>query len=137
MMGEPFADSRDMPDLTPMIDCVFLLLVFFMVTSGLFTSQGLEVELPAPAGGGGFAQVEEINIVAGVDGTIEVSGERTTLHELAGVLRRAMEQTGLRSAVLLADRQLPHRTVIRIMDIARGEGIRSLAFASERVERED
>ena len=41
-----FADEGE-PDLTPLIDCVFLLLIFFMVTTVFLHTKGLEVDLPA------------------------------------------------------------------------------------------
>ena len=44
--GKSFADETE-PDLTPLIDCVFLLLVFFMVTTVFLHTKGLEVDMPS------------------------------------------------------------------------------------------
>ena len=46
------------PDLTPLIDCVFLLLIFFMVTTVFIHSKGLDVDLPAQSRGDGTAGEE-------------------------------------------------------------------------------
>ena len=73
--------SSDDPDLTPLINCMFLLLIFFMVATTFVNPKGLSVDLP-----GGEAEsraTKDMNIVIGDDGSIQVNGEFTDQQSLA------------------------------------------------------
>ena len=124
-------EEGNSPDLTPMIDCVFLLLVFFMVTTTLLPSRGLKVALPGAGGEGTPSPVRELNVVVYADGTVEVEGERTDLEGLEGVLKEAVDRYRTDRAVIAAERTVKHREVVRVMDIARDAGIREVALARE------
>ena len=119
------------PDLTPLTDCVFLLLIFFMVSTTFITTKGISVDLPT--GRSESRPTKDVNIVIDRDGVVQINGEVTETVELADKIRQVMEANNTRSAILEADRTVLHQQVVRIMDIARGEGIESIAFAkSER-----
>jgi biopolymer transport protein ExbD len=121
------------PDLTPLTDCVFLLLIFFMVSTTFITTKGISVDLPT--GDGESRPSKDVNIVVDRGGSVQVNGENTTDEELAAKISQEMEVNNTRNAVLEADRGVLHEQIVRIMDAARGEGIETIAFAkSERVE---
>ena len=63
------------PDLTPLIDCVFLLLIFFMVTTVFIHSKGLDVDLPAQSEATEQQEKKDINIHIDAQGRIQISGE--------------------------------------------------------------
>ena len=119
------------PDLTPMIDCVFLLLIFFMVSTVFITTKGLSVDLPSSQ------RAEEkpgkdVNIIVEEDGTIEVNGVKIAdMDELAKRIKKVMQAEITRNAILQAHPKILHKTVIKVMDVARGQGIEAIAFATE------
>ena len=128
--GSRFSSGSD-PDLTPLTDCVFLLLIFFMVTTTFITTKGISVDLPS--GKSESRPSKDVNIVVDRDGVIEVNGEVTKIEELPNRIREVMEANNTRNAILEANRAVLHERVVKIMDVARGEGVESIAFAkSER-----
>jgi biopolymer transport protein ExbD len=115
------------PDLTPLINCMFLLLVFFMVATTFVNTKGLSVDLP-----GGEAEsraTKDMNIVIDPDETIQVNGEVTNKEMLAEKIRQVMQADNTKNVILEAARSVPHSYVVKIMDIARGQGIEAIAFA--------
>lgn len=116
------------PDLTPLINCMFLLLVFFMVATTFVNPKGLSVDLP---GGGGDSSraTKDINIVLDRDGLIQVNGEITELTRLAEKIRQVMKTENATNVILEAARSINHGRVVQVVDIARGEGIVGIAFA--------
>ena len=61
------------PDMTPLIDCVFLLLIFFMVTTVFLHTKGLEVDMPAQSESV-EDQKKDINVLIDSEGKIELKG---------------------------------------------------------------
>ena len=84
--------SQDDPDLTPLIDCVFQLLIFFMVTTVFVHARGVSVDLPVPTSAQDEQQRKDINIVLESSGRVEVSGEEVAWEHLEGRIARAMKE---------------------------------------------
>ena len=119
--------SDENPDLTPLINCMFLLLVFFMVATTFVNTKGLSVDLP-----GGEAEsraTKDMNIVIDQDEVIQVNGEITEKARLAEKIRQVMKVDNTRNVIVEAARSVRHSDVVQIMDIARGQGIEAIAFA--------
>jgi biopolymer transport protein ExbD len=75
---------------------------------------------------------KDVNIIVEADGTIEVSGVKVAnMEDMAKEIKRVMQAEITKNAVLQAHPKILHRTVIRIMDTARGQGIEAIAFATE------
>ena len=125
--GKGTFKSSDDPDLTPLINCMFLLLIFFMVATTFINPKGLSVDLP-----GGEAETratKDMNIVISDDGAIQVNGETTDRQSLAAKIRQVMRIDKTKNVILEADRSVRHGYVVEVMDIARGQGIEAIAFA--------
>jgi biopolymer transport protein ExbD len=115
------------PDLTPLINCMFLLLVFFMVATTFVNPKGLSVDLPG--GEGESRATKDMNIVLNDNGSIQVNGEFTDQQNLAKTIRNVMEDSSTKNVILEADRSVRHALVVQVMDIARGAGVEAIAFA--------
>jgi len=123
-------------DITSMIDCVFLLLIFFMVTTSFVEVHGLVVDLPSNA-----AQQEEqqqqkkdVNISVSADGTFTVSGQTVPEDNLANTIKSAMDVANNRDIIIQGDKLTPHKFIIKVMDIATSVGAEKMAFAIEQEE---
>ena len=128
--GSRFRSDAE-PDLTPLTDCVFLLLIFFMVSTTFISTKGISVDLPR--GTGESRPSKDVNIVIDRDGVIQINGQITERDALAEKIREEMAANSTSNAILEADRSVLHERVVEIMDVARGEGIETIAFAkSER-----
>ncbi|MBV1915951.1 MAG: biopolymer transporter ExbD [Pseudomonadales bacterium] len=120
-------------DLTPLIDVVFLLLIFFMVSMTFDRETVLNVELPEASGEHTEADVKAIDIQISVDGKYAVNDKPLVDDELK-TLKTAMAKIsdGDTSIPLLisADRNAPHHAVVRAMDAAGQLGFSNLSIAT-------
>ena len=98
-----------------------------MVSTTFIGTMGISVDLPM--GAGESKPTKDVNIVVDREGVVQVNGEITVRTALAEGIRRAMVASNTRNAILEADRAVLHERVVEIMDVARGEGIESIAFA--------
>ena len=126
----------DALNLTPMIDCVFLLLIFFMVTTVFKQPYTLVVELPEAQ----QAQVvEEKKLVASIsaDGLMEINRVPVDLSTIDQVLRR--EQQGTRSLTLVVrtDKETKHKHLLDLFEAAKRVGIEKIPLATEELKAEE
>ncbi|MGA1196491.1 MAG: ExbD/TolR family protein [Candidatus Latescibacterota bacterium] len=118
-------------NVTSLIDVLFLLLTFFIVTTRFVDQAALKVELPEMKNADQAQQARKFVLNIGPDGTmvfedkpIQESDLRTKLFDLSGDIDTA---GGL---VLRADLNLSHGQVMRLYDLIRGAGIKKIAIAT-------
>ena len=117
-------------DLTPLIDCVFLLLIFFMVTTVFIEVQGLIVDLPAKAEEQEEQQQKkDVNILVSAAGQYTVAGVSVPESGLASAIRGAMDDANNEDVIIQGDPEASHKFIIFVMDIATSVGAKQLAFA--------
>ena len=119
-------------DLTPLIDCVFMLLIFFMVTTVFITSKGLNVDLPRASTTTESQPGKDINLIVEEDGVMELNGEVVTMEDLPRELGRLKEELHTENMILQAYPTTLHEVIVKIVDVARAQGIEGIAFARER-----
>ena len=122
-------------DLTPLIDVVFLLLIFFMVSTTFTSQTQLRVDLPEATGVTAEATVEQIDVVIDAQGNFAVN-DRALINNRRETLQRAVEEvaagdTGL-PYIITADAQTPHEYVVRAMDVAGRLGFARLSITTRR-----
>ena len=130
-------------NLTPLIDIVFLLLIFFMVSTTFSKESQLRIRLPDASPD---AEVEQrpsrlvVAITASGDYSIRGPNESTGHHLLSrerSVLAQAMAKAKLAQGtddlvvVIRADRKTPHEAVVRAMDVARKLGLVRITFSTQ------
>ena len=119
------------PDMTPLIDCVFLLLIFFMVTTVFLQTKGLEVDMPADS------QAEEekkkdINVAIDQYGKIQIGGQDVVREALKEKLKQAVEEANNDNIIIQADGECAQKDVVYVVDSARQVGIEGIAFVQEK-----
>lgn len=122
-------------DITPLVDCVFLLLIFFMVTTVFSTTPGLRVDLPKAAESD-MPPEKDLNIVISKDGELELNGIPLVMEDLERALLEAKEMYRSKVLIIKADKKTYHEVVVDVMDAAKGVGIDELAIATEAEEEE-
>ncbi len=123
-------------NLTPLIDVVFLLLIFFMVSTTFTRESEITVDLPESTVSQTEREDEQLEIVIDAQGRYFVNQKpviNKKLETLIGALRKEMEATGATALVINADAQTPHQFVITAMDAARHLGIEKLSLATKEV----
>lgn len=122
-------------NLTPLIDVVFLLLIFFMVTTTFTRDTQLEVSLPEAASAQTAAQEQDrIDVVINAEGRYSVNGQ-TLVNVQVQTLRRAItelvgEQRNI-PFIITADAQTPHQAVVSAMDVAGQLGFSKLRITTQ------
>ncbi|MEM6911420.1 MAG: biopolymer transporter ExbD [Verrucomicrobiota bacterium] len=122
--------------LAPMVDIVFLLLIFFIVTwSFVRFETELEVSVPAAEEGEDPERtVGEIIINVRADGTIVLEGQSLSEDQLLERLVSIAAVFQDQAVILRGDRQTAYEDVVRILDICAKAKIWNVAFATERPE---
>ena len=117
-------------NMTPLIDCVFLLLIFFMVTTVFKQPYSLQVVLPEAQQG---VIVEEKKLVATItqDGRMEINRHLVTLDDLEQVLLREKEGTRSLTLVVRTDQETPHKYLLDLFEVAKRVGIEKIPLATE------
>ena len=118
------------PDMTPLIDCVFLLLIFFMVTTVFLHTKGLEVDMPAQSESV-EDQKKDINVLIDSEGKIELKGEVIEPAYLAQRLVQAMKEANNKNIIIQAEGECPQKYVVFGVDKAKEVGVEAIAFARE------
>lgn len=116
-------------NLTPLIDIVFLLLVFFMLTAHFVEEESLSVDLPDAASADSLEAQESLEIVIAADGAIHIAGRVVAADKLEAAIRAAL---GAASTVQLrGDAGTPLQQVVEVMDAARRAGAEALDIVTE------
>ena len=127
MEFNPKKKRRVLINITSLIDVMFLLLIFFMVTSTFLDKPGMKLELPS-AESAEVARVEKLVLYISSDDEVVFNDQPVALDDLEETMRGALSEIEDRTLVLNADKAVQHGTVIRVMDIAKKLGLEKLVI---------
>lgn len=118
--------------LTPLIDVVFLLLIFFMVTTTFRKEAEFDITLPeasqTPA-----EQSDQLTVHVDASGRYRLNEQSlpgTSVAALRAYLEAAMESGEITVLTIRADAETPHQAVVRVMDAAGQAGLQRIAIAT-------
>ena len=123
-------------DLTPLIDVVFLLLIFFMVSTTFTRESHLQVDLPEASGEPATqADVDQIDVVINAEGQYFLN-DRPLVNNRRETLERGIRELAAGDNdlpfIITADARTPHEFVVRAMDAAGRLGFSKLSITTER-----
>lgn len=118
-------------NIAPLVDVVFLLVIFFAVSTTFLETAGLELTLPSSSSTAENAP-REITVEVSKDALLYIDGSLVEEDRLAAELRERLEAQDEKLVLLRADERTPHGTVVRIMDLAREAGATGLTVAARR-----
>ena len=128
-------DQNVSVDLTPMIDVVFLLLIFFMVSTTFTKESHLEIDLPQSSAEPAKPAVDEIEVVINAAGEYSVN-DRSLVNNQEDTLKRAVQKLseGKNNIpfIITADSKTQHEYVVRVMDVAGQLGFVQLSITTQR-----
>jgi biopolymer transport protein ExbD len=124
-------------EIIPMIDTIFFLLVFFMIsTLSMAQYRGMPVNLPKAASGQ-QAPAESAAITIDKESRIFLNKEEVDQSALGDLLRQHLEQNSDLLVVINADNGVEHGRVVEVMDIARVANVAKMAIAVKPKEQKD
>ncbi|WP_233189459.1 ExbD/TolR family protein [Geothermobacter hydrogeniphilus] len=122
-------------DMTPMVDVVFLLLIFFMISTTFVETPGIDVNLPKSSLEVTEKKPQEIKVFIDARGKIVIDEKQVSLKGLKDRLKAMGAKTAETTFVLMADRDVRHGRVVEVMDAAKEAGFEQLAIATEKTSR--
>lgn len=121
-------------NLTPLIDVVFLLLIFFMVSTTFTKETHLKVELPEAQGEVAIEKPEHIEVLINASGGYAVNGQALVNSQLP-TLMAAIEEKGKGKTnipfIITADAKVPYESVVQVMDAAGRLGYVNLSMTTK------
>lgn len=116
-------------DMTPMIDIVFQLLIFFMLSSS-FLNPALKLTLPTAVP---QDKAEPQRLIVSVDknGAVFVNTQKTAIESLKGRLQTDLVKDPKKSVHLRGDADMPYKMFVQVMDIARQAGAKQINIVHE------
>ncbi|MGI9303958.1 MAG: ExbD/TolR family protein [Gammaproteobacteria bacterium] len=124
-------------NLTPLIDVVFLLLIFFMITTTFNRHAELKVDLPEASATPEQQREAPIELVIDAQGRYFINGRpvvNTQPRTLAAALTKAAGDRNEPSMIIRADARTAHQSVVTAMDTAARLGLTRLSIATTKVE---
>jgi biopolymer transport protein ExbD len=128
-ISQAVAEEEDI-NLTPMLDVVFILLIFFIVTANFIKEPGLEVNRP-DAETSSIQENAAILIAIGATGDIWIDGRRVDVRQVKANITKLLADNPLGSVVIQADERATADKIIAVMDQSREAGVYAISLASE------
>lgn len=128
-------------ELTPLIDVVFLLLIFFMISTTFTKETALKINLPSSTGEKQAEQPLSVEVHVGASSEYAIAHQsdgkaRALINSNRETLLRALSEFRDQESLLLvirADKKATHDAVIRVLDVAQELGISNITFATKQI----
>lgn len=119
-------------EITSLIDIIFLLLIFFMISTTFISVPGMEVSLPQAEAVKLEREKKEITIVVNREGRIFLNKAPVASEDFLATLREKVSASGAETlAIVRGDKGVSYGLVVEVMDLVRKAGIQRLAIATE------
>jgi biopolymer transport protein ExbD len=117
-------------DISPLIDMVFILLIFFMVTTTFVKDMKLDLERPSAASGVS-ASAKAIRVFIDIQGDVYVDNQQVRIYSLQSKLRDMLRVSTDKSVLVVTDENVPAKTVLRVVDQSKLSGATDVGVATE------
>lgn len=118
-------------NLTPLIDIVFILLIFFLITSTFVTNEGIEIDTPSASDADDLETADSITVAITKEGQFIHDRGTFGKDELLERLREYKKTRPGATVIIQGDREAAHGRVTELMNIAIQAGYDNLAVATE------
>ncbi len=117
-------------NLTPMLDVVFIMLIFFIVTASFVKESGIDINRPDAATA---ERKEKGNIMVAIseEGQIWIDRRQVDVRALRANIERLHAENPHGTVIIQADEESKNKLLVQVMDAARLAGVKSVAIAAE------
>jgi biopolymer transport protein ExbD len=123
-------EEEKVADLTPMLDVVFIMLIFFIVTATFIKETGIEINRPDTVTHE-MKKTVSLLVAVGPDSSIWIDKKKVDIRNVRPLMERLHAENPKGGLVIQADSESKVEKVLAIMDSARAIGITQVAIASE------
>ena len=127
-------------NITPLIDVVFLLLIFFMVSTTFERESEIRIALPEASEEQVEAREDIILVIIDANEQVHIGNEpleNTRIATIGAALKEQVSGSADAPVVIRADAEVSHQAVIKVMDAARQSGLVNITFATRVLDEED
>jgi len=117
-------------DISPLIDMVFILLIFFMVTTTFVKDMKLDLQRPG-ASSGVAASTKAIRVFIDNQGDVYVDNQQVRIYSLQSKLRDMLRVSTNKSVLVVTDENVPAKTVLQVVDQSKLSGATDVGVATE------
>ena len=132
MFSDDQSRRRVSLDISPLLDVVFLLLIFFLVTTTFMPDASMDLELPESTTAT-QSEIAATVVTVGEDGGVQIDGDSVSMQELertiAALLPEEREKINVR-----ADARVDYGVIVRIIDALRNAGVDALSLPMDTVQ---
>ncbi len=123
-------EEKEEIDMTPMLDVVFILLIFFIVTASFVKEAGIDVNRPEAATA---VKKERANILVAISdkGDIWINKRKVDVRTVQANIERLKAENPQGTVVIQADKKATTDTLIKVMDSARAAGVYDVSIAAQ------
>ena len=119
-------------DMTPLVDVVFLLLIFFMLSTSLSVNPGIKIDLPKSSAEQVKKKKTTLRVAIEAGGRIFLEGKKLSLAQLREKFQAVDKKLRDDALVVIeADKKVYHGLVVKVMDAAKTAGLNKLAIATQ------
>ena len=117
-------------EMGPLMDIVFILLIFFVVTSSFTRETGVDVTKPQAQSA---SQLEKENLLIAItrEGTIHMNERQVDLASLQDILKQSLAKAPDREAVVIADKESETGVLVQVIDICNLAGVKKVSIAAQ------
>ncbi len=117
-------------DISPLIDCIFILLIFFIVTTTFVEETGIEVDKPQAASASDLEK-QSVMIAISADGSIVYGGKPIGISGVQPLVRRFVEKEASTPVIIQVDEKAPSGLFVRVIDEAKLGGAMKVSVSTE------
>lgn len=131
MKKRHFHEDEAEINITPMLDVVFIMLIFFIVTTSFVKETGVDISRPSNSNA---KQVKKGNILVAIkdDGAIWINKQEVDLRAVRSRVEKMHAENPEASAVIIADRGSRTGDLVQVMDQIKSAGVQSISIAAEK-----
>jgi biopolymer transport protein ExbD len=115
----------------PLVDIVLVVLIIFMVTAPMIMKPSINVNLPKAASGD-KSTPSQLNITISDSGALSLNGAHSDEAAIQLKAQQEKDKNPDVQAIIAADKDVPHGTVVRIMDLVKTAGVKKFAISIDK-----
>jgi biopolymer transport protein ExbD len=117
--------------MAPLIDMIFILLIFFIVTTSFVRESGIDVQKPKAQSA---EKKEKSNMIVGIsqEGVIYIEGQTIDIRSIRARMEQFLGEMPEGSVVIVADQKSPTGIAVQVMDACRLAGVNNISLAADK-----
>ena len=126
-------DNADISEINvvPLVDIILVVLIIFMLTAPMIMKPSIKVNLPKAATGDQTVQTQ-LSVTIAANGSLTLNGKPSDTTKISAEAAEALQKNPDIQAVIAADKDVPHGTVVGILDLIKSVGVKKFAISIDK-----